>query len=58
MKIKNNSIIHNLLKILFIFNFIILLGTPKFNLISFLIYFINLIIFWFNCTLLTYYIKY
>lgn len=58
MKIKNNSLVHNLLKILFIINFILILGVPHFNLISILIYLFNLILFWFNCTLLNYYIKY
>lgn len=58
MKIKNNSLIHNLLKILFTLNFILILSTPNLNFLSISFYLLNILSFWLNATLLTYYIKY
>lgn len=58
MRIRNNSLVHILLKILFGFNFILLLGEPKFSIFGILFYIINLLSFWMNATILMNFIKY
>ena len=58
MKIKNNSLVHNLLKILFALNFILIFSVPSLSFLSITLYLLNILSFWVNATLLNYYIKY
>lgn len=58
MKIKNNSLVHNLLKILFTLNFILIFSAPNLSFLSISFYLLNILSFWLNATLLNYYIKY
>lgn len=57
MKIKKKSLIYYLLNFIFLFNFIFIFAIPKFEIKYILIYIINILLFWFNGTLLNYYIK-
>ena len=58
MKIKNNSLIHNLIKILFALNFILIFIVPNLSFLNITLYLLNILSFWVNATLLNYYIKY
>ena len=58
MKIKNNSLIHNLIKILFALNFILIFSVPNLSFLNITLYLLNILSFWVNATLLNYYIKY
>lgn len=57
MKIRKNSILGILLKILLGFSFILIFGEIKLNFVSILLYLLNLLNFWFLLTINEYYIK-
>lgn len=56
MKIKKNSLIDVVVKVIMVVSFALMFGEPKFNLIGIGFYVMNIMIFWFMLTIEEYYV--
>lgn len=56
MKIRKNSLIDVVVKMIMIVNFVLMFGEMKLNIMGIGLYIMNLIMFWFMATIETYYV--
>ena len=56
MKIRKNSLVDVIVKVIMVVNLVLMFGEPKLNLIGIGLYVMNLMMFWFMATIEMYYV--
>ena len=56
MKIRKNSLVDIIVKVIMVMSFVLMFGEMKLNVFGIVLYVLNLIVLWFTATIETYYV--